>query len=74
MAQCCSKTQKGKCTALLKRLHNSIMEANETIKKQFITWNSSVLSGEIFLKRGEIDSELLEIKENLNAFQKKLSG
>ena len=35
------------------------------MKKQFNAWNTSVLSGEIFLKREEVDSELKTIRSNL---------
>ena len=49
----------------LTKLNAAIIEANEQMKKQFVSWNTSVLSGEIFLKREEIDSELDKIKSNL---------
>jgi len=49
----------------LTKLNTSIIEANEQMKKQYNAWNTSVLSGEIFLKREEIDSELKTIRSNL---------
>jgi len=54
----------------LTKLNAAIIEANEQMKKQFVAWNTSVLSGEIFLKREEVDLELVEIQSNLTQITK----
>ena len=58
----------------LTKVNNGMIEANELMKKNFNDWNSSILSGGIYLKSDEIEKELQQLSDNINEIYEKAFG